>query len=46
MLLLTRFEPFRSVSTLQDQLNRLFSEAFDRTSEDANLTAWAPAVDI
>ncbi len=38
--------PFRSVTTVQDQLNRLFNEAFDRTSEDSNLTTWAPAVDI
>ena len=43
---LTRFEPFRGVSTLQDQINRLFNEAFDRTSDEANLTTWAPAVDI
>ena len=43
---LTRFEPFRGVSTLQDQVNRFFNEAFDRSSEEANLTPWAPAVDI
>jgi len=43
---LTQFQPFREVSTLQDQINRLFNEAFDRTSGEANLTAWAPAVDI
>jgi len=43
---LTRFEPFRGVTTLQDQINRLFNEAFDRTSDEANLTTWAPAVDI
>ncbi len=43
---LTRFEPFRGVSTLQDQINRLFNGALDRTSDEANLTAWAPAVDI
>jgi HSP20 family protein len=42
---LTQFQPFRSTS-LQDQINRLFSEAFDRSSEEANLTPWAPAVDI
>ena len=42
---LTQFQPFRS-SSLQDQFNRLFHEAFDRSSEEANLTAWAPAVDI
>ena len=43
---LNRFEPFRGTSTLQDQMNHLFNEAFERTSEEANLTAWAPAVDI
>jgi HSP20 family protein len=43
---LTQFQPFRGVSTLQDQINRLFSETFDRSSEEANLTPWAPAVDI
>ncbi len=42
----TQFQPFRGVSTLQDQINRLFSETFDRSSEEANLTPWAPAVDI
>jgi HSP20 family protein len=44
--LLTRFEPFRGVTTLQDQINRLVTEAFDRSSEEGNLTSWAPAVDI
>jgi HSP20 family protein len=44
--MLTQFQPFRGVSTLQDQINRLFSETFDRSSEEANLTPWAPAVDI
>jgi len=43
---LTRFEPFRGVSSLQDQINRLFSDTFDRSFDEANLTPWAPAVDI
>jgi len=43
---LSRFEPFRGVSTFQDQVNRLLGEAFDRSSSEANLTPWAPAVDI
>ena len=43
---ITRFEPVRGVFSLQDQINRLFNEAFDRSSDEANLTAWAPAVDI
>ena len=42
---ITRFEPFRGVSSLQNQINRLFNEAFDR-SEEGSLTPWAPAVDI
>ncbi|MGB2667670.1 MAG: Hsp20/alpha crystallin family protein [Candidatus Acidiferrum sp.] len=43
---LTQFHPFRGVSSLQDQINRLFGETFDRSSPEANLTPWAPAVDI
>src|SRR6516164_3372777 len=42
---ISRFEPFRGVSSLQDQITRLFNEAFDRSGE-ANLTSWAPPVDI
>jgi HSP20 family protein len=38
--------PFRGATTLQDQINRLFNEGFERASEESNLTAWAPAVDI
>jgi HSP20 family protein len=34
------------LTTLQDQINRVFHDAFDGTGEDASLTAWAPAVDI
>src|SRR5579863_8754179 len=37
---------FRGQATLQDQINRLFNDAFERTSEESNLTTWAPAVDI
>jgi HSP20 family protein len=43
---MSRFEPFRGAATFQDQINRLLSEAFDRSSDEANLTPWAPAVDI
>jgi len=38
--------PFRGATTLQEQINRLFSDAFERTGEESNLTTWAPAVDI
>ena len=37
---------FRGTSTLQDQINRLFNDAFERSGQESNLTAWAPAVDI
>jgi HSP20 family protein len=38
---------FRGTSTLQDQINRLFNDAFERTGQqESNLTTWAPAVDI
>src|SRR5260370_9968149 len=46
MRILTRWEPSRGLTTLQDQINRLFSDTLDRTSEEGSLTAWAPAVDI
>jgi HSP20 family protein len=36
----------RGQSTLQDQINRLFNDAFERTGQESNLTSWAPAVDI
>jgi HSP20 family protein len=43
---INRFEPFRNAASLPDQLNRLFNEAFERNTEEGNLTAWAPSVDI
>ena len=43
---ISRFEPFRGVASLQDQINRLFNETFDGSSGEANLTSWAPPVDI
>jgi HSP20 family protein len=46
MKIVTRWEPVRGLTTFQDQINRVFHDAFDRTGEDASLTAWAPAVDI
>jgi HSP20 family protein len=43
---LSRLEPFRGASTLQQQVNRLFNDVLDRSSEESSLTSWAPAVDI
>jgi HSP20 family protein len=46
MATISRLEPFRGYSSLQDQVNRLFSEAFRGQNEESALTTWAPAVDI
>jgi len=44
---ITRWEPFRGLSTLQDQMNRLFEDTLFRgRSSESALTTWAPAVDI
>jgi HSP20 family protein len=46
MRVLSRWEPSRGATTLQEQFNRLFGDVFERTGEESNLTSWAPAVDI
>jgi len=46
MRTIARWEPFRAVTTLQDQINRLFNDNFDRRGGESSLTAWAPAIDI
>jgi HSP20 family protein len=46
MRTIARWAPLRGVTTLQDQINRLFSESFGRTGQESSLSAWAPAVDI
>ena len=46
MRTLTRWEPFRGATTLQDQVNRLFNDVFEGQGGESSLTAWAPAVDI
>ena len=46
MRTLTRFEPFRGATALEDQVHRLFSEVFERKGQESSLTAWAPSVDI
>src|SRR5690349_8804755 len=43
---LNRWEPFRGATALQEQVNRLFGNVLERSSEESNLTSWAPAVDI
>lgn len=41
-----RWDPFRNISTLQDQVNRLFESSFQGKADNSELTVWAPAVDI
>jgi HSP20 family protein len=47
MTVLTRWEPFREVATLQDRMNRLFRETYNQ-AQDETLTSstFAPAVDV
>jgi len=46
MRTIARWEPCRGVTTLQDQINRLFRDTVERSGEESSLSAWAPAVDI
>jgi HSP20 family protein len=48
MTVLTRWEPFREVATLQDRMNRLFRETYNQASPDESLTTstFSPAVDV
>src|SRR5713226_2109371 len=47
MSTLVRYEPFLGLSTLHDQVNRLFNQTMFRgQGEDSAITTWAPAVDI
>jgi HSP20 family protein len=48
MTVLTRWEPFRELSTLQNRINRAFRESYREGGQDESLTtsSFAPAVDI
>jgi HSP20 family protein len=47
MTVLTRWDPFREFSTLQDRMNRLFRDSFGEGREEAlTTTAFAPPVDV
>ena len=48
MTVLTRWEPFREFSTLQDRMNRLFRESYSGEGRDESLatSSFAPAVDV
>ncbi len=43
---ITRFDRFRGLDTLQEQLNRLFDANLPVRGDNSAMTAWAPAVDI
>ena len=47
MTLIARWDPFRNLATLQDQINRMVEDTFVRNRpDDSALSVWAPAVDI
>jgi len=47
MTVLTRWEPFREFSTLQDRMNRLFRESYNEGRDESLTTSsFAPAVDV
>jgi HSP20 family protein len=48
MTVLTRWDPFREFSTLQDRMNRLFRESYGPEGREESLTSstFAPPVDV
>src|SRR6266704_6373955 len=47
MTVITRWDPFREFSTLQDRMNRLFRDSYGDTREEALSTStFAPPVDV
>jgi HSP20 family protein len=48
MTVITRWDPFREFSTLQDRMNRLFRESYgpEGREETLNNTSFAPPVDV
>ena len=43
---IARLYPLRGLSSLQEEVNRLFDTAYPTNREGSALTSWAPAVDI
>jgi HSP20 family protein len=46
MTVLTRWEPFREFSTLQDRMNRLFRDTYGSEEDSLTSTSFAPPVDV
>jgi HSP20 family protein len=43
---ITRFDPFREFTTLQDRMNRLFGDVYLRDEDVSQRGTWVPPVDI
>ena len=43
---ITRFDPFREFTTLQDRMNRLFGDVYLRDEDVTSRGNWVPPVDI
>jgi HSP20 family protein len=43
---LSRWDPFRELSRVQEHVNRFFEDNYLRRAGESSLTAWAPEVDI
>jgi HSP20 family protein len=41
-----RWDPFQELSSIQNELNRLFGRTFGEGSEEVRMAAWVPAVDV
>ena len=46
MTVLTRWDPFREYTTLQDRMNRLFRDSYGDRDEALTTSTFAPAVDV
>lgn len=47
MTMLTRWDPFRELSTIQDRMNRLFQDVYSPNREEGlSTTAFAPPTDV
>lgn len=45
-MMISRWDPFRELSTLQDRINRVFNEQLTRGEGERAGKSWAPVVDI
>jgi HSP20 family protein len=43
---MSRWDPFRELSSIQNELNRLFGRTFSTETGEAREAAWVPAIDV